>query len=150
MQGHTCGGESSGCLGRCFPRPKGNPVSQGQEVSKAKRRVGIHHGITSSVQLEKPWFAGHLRFKKQKLILVGHGELMTMYNNVAPVLVSQQRKQKLWRNVVYWLALLDAHPDFSHTPGPPAQQCAAFTSVIDQKIPYSPACSPTCWKHFLC
>lgn len=43
---------ASGHLGRCFPRPKG------QEVSKAKGGAGIHHSVTSSAQVEKPWFAG--------------------------------------------------------------------------------------------
>ena len=53
-------------------------------------------------------------------------------NNVAPVLISQQQKQKLWRNAVYWLVLL-AHPAFSCTPGPLTQQCAAFTSATNQE-----------------
>lgn len=33
---HRVEGESSRRLGRCFHRRKGNPVSQGQEFSKAK------------------------------------------------------------------------------------------------------------------
>lgn len=45
--------------------------------------MGIHHGDTSSIQVEKHGFQ-YSRLRKQKLILVTCGNTMVTYNTMAP------------------------------------------------------------------
>lgn len=52
-----------------------------QEFNKAKAWA---HFMGSQIRDRLKNIAGYIRLRKQKLILVRHGDLITMYNNVVP------------------------------------------------------------------
>lgn len=65
-----------------FPKTKGQSYITGLGIWLSKM-VDMYHGVTSSVQVEKPGFQDTLGLGNRNLFFVSYGDLITIYNNVS-------------------------------------------------------------------